>query len=170
MQIYLMVLIMVVQIPHSLPRLLKPHRLPRACQALRIPLQGRIKHLGKALSRLPQTRCGRNTPLMSICTKNTSTCARCPSQLATIIVHHTFLAAQHLLTLLRILHIVAPSLFEDFNLRQLLGHQISNTAERFLKTCTPPWQTSKTIPCSHAAHDLHNLQISHLFQTEVVQI
>ena len=26
--------------------------------------------------------------------------------------------------------------------------QISNPAERFLKTCTPPWQTSKTIPCS----------------------
>ena len=133
----MMVLIMVVQIPDSLPRFLKPHRLPRACQALHIPLQGRIKHLGKPLSRLPQTRCGRNTPLMSICTKNTSTRARCPSQLATIIVHHTFLAAQHLLTLLRILHIVARSLFEVFNLRQLLGYQISNAAERFWRLARP---------------------------------
>ena len=59
----------------------------------------------------------------------------------------------------------ARSPFIVFNLRQLLGHQISNTAERFLKTCTPPWQRSKTIPCSHTAHDLHNLQISYLFQT-----
>lgn len=42
----------------------------------------------------------------------------------------------------------ARSLVIMFNLRQFLGHQISNPAERFLKTCTPPWQTSKTIPCS----------------------